>query len=161
MVDFATPTPTYSTKRLYEPISSFSDFCDVKDEFLNDTTMGLTEKKLKSETYITVINMTKDGEIVAKIRIETSDEDGYDTLLARINDEIAEEAFGANTVTAEDPDKRNWKLNFSGTAASGDEFKLLVDESYAQLSGYHETSTYTTVETWADTVTVLSNEPDA
>ena len=161
MVDFATPTPTYSTDRSYEPISSFSDFCDVKDEFLNDTTMGLTEKKIKSEKYITVLNMIKNGKVVAKIRIETSDEDGYDTLLARINDEIAEEAFGADTVTAEDPDKRNWKLNFSGTAASGDKFNLLVDESYAQLSGYHETSTYNTVETWADTVTVLSNEPDA
>ena len=161
MVDFATPVPTYSTKRPYEPISSFSDFCDVKDEFLNDTTMGLTEKTLKSETYITVINMTKNGEVVAKIRVETSDEDGYDTLLARINDEIAEEAFGANAVAAEDPDKRNWKLNFSGTAATGDEFKLLVDESYAQLSGYHETSTLTTVETWADTIEVLSNEPEA
>ena len=161
MVDFAAPIPTYSTKRLYEPISSFSDFCDVKDEFLNDTTMGFTEKKLKSENYITVINMTKNGEIMAKIRIETSDEDGYDTLLARINDEIAEEAFGANAVAAEDPDKRNWKLNFSATAATGDEFKLLIDESYAQLSGYHETSTLTTVETWADTVAVLSNEPDA
>ena len=161
MVDFATPIPTYSTKRPYEPISSFSDFCDVKDEFLNDTTMGLTEKKLKSETYITVINMTKNGEVVAKIRVETSDEDGYDTLLARINDEIAEEAFGANAVAAEDPDKRNWKLNFSGTAATGDEFKLLVDDSYAQLSGYHETSTLTTVETWADTIEVLSNELEA
>ena len=161
MVDFATPTTTYSTKRSYEPISSFSDFCDVKDEFLNDTTMGLTEKKLKSETYITVINMTKNGEVVAKIRIETYDEDGYDTLLARINDEIAEEAFGANAVTAEDPDKRNWKLNFSGTAASGDEFKLLVDESYAQLSGYHLPATLTAVETWADTVPVLSAEPEA
>ena len=161
MVDFATPVPTYSTKRPYEPISSFSDFCDVKDDFLNDTTMGLTEKTLKSETYITVINMTKDDEVVAKIRVETSDEDGYDTLLARINDEIAEEAFGANAVAAEDPDKRNWKLNFSGTAATGDEFKLLVDESYAQLSGYHETSTLTTVETWADTIEVLSNELEA
>ena len=161
MVDFAAPTPTYSTKRLYEPISSFSDFCDVKDEFLNDTTMGLTEKKLKSEKYITVINMTKEGEVMAKIRIETSDEDGYDTLLARINDEIAEEAFGANAVTAEDPDKRNWKLTFSGVPASGDKFTLVVDDSYAQLSGYHETSTCTIVETWADTVTALSNEPEA
>ena len=161
MDDFATPIPTYSTKRPYEPISSFSDFCDVKDDFLNDTTMGLTEKKLKSENYITVINMTKNGEVVAKIRIETSDEDGYDTLLARINDEFAEEAFGAHTVTAEDPDKRNWKLNFSGVPASGDKFTLVVDDSYAQLSGYHETSTYNTVETWADTVTALSNEPEA
>ena len=161
MVDFAAPIPTYSAKRLYEPISSFSDFCDVKDEFLNDTTMGLTEKKLKSETYITVINMTKNGEVMAKIRIETSDEDGYDTLLARINDEIAEEAFGANAVTAEDPDKRNWKLTFSGVPASGDKFNLVIDESYAQLSGYHETSTCTTVETWADTIEVLSAEPDA
>ena len=161
MVDFAAPIPTYSTKRLYEPISSFSDFCDVKDEFLNDTTMGLTEKTLKSENYITVINMTKNGEIMAKIRIETSDEDGYDTLLARINDEIAEEAFGANAVTAEDPDKRNWKLTFSGVPATGDKFTLVVDDSYAQLSGYHETSTCTIVETWADTVTALSNEPEA
>ena len=161
MVDFAAPTPTYSTKRVYEPISNFNAFCNVKSDFLDDETMGLTEMKLKSENYITVINMTKDGKVVAKVRIETADEDGYVSLLTQIGDEIAENAFGANAVAAEDPDKRNWKLSFSGVTATGDKFTLAVDDSYAQLSGYHETETCTAVETWADTVTVLSTEPAA
>ena len=162
MVDFASATPTYSTQRRYEQIEEFDDFVAVKETFLNDTSMGLAEKTLKSEAYTGVVDFTKGGKVVATVRIDTKDEDGYANLMAAINTEIfAEDAYGAGAKAAENPDKRNWKLNFIGLPASGDKFKLLVDESYAELSGYHEPATLTIVETWADTVTVLSNDPKA
>ena len=162
MVDFANATPTYSTKRLYAPIDDIEDFVAVKETFLNNTSMGLTEKELKSESYTGVVTISKDGEVKATIRIDTKDEDGYLNLMETINTDLfAEDAYGSEATAAENPDKRNWKLNFTGVPASGDEFKLLIDESYAQLSGYHLESTLTTVETWADTVAVLSAEPDA
>ncbi|HJJ38724.1 MAG TPA: hypothetical protein O0X42_01175 [Methanocorpusculum sp.] len=40
MVNFATPAPTYSTKRLYKPISDLEDFCAVNDESLDNTSMN-------------------------------------------------------------------------------------------------------------------------
>ena len=162
MVDFATPIPTYNVQRKYEPIEDIEDFVAVKETFLNDTSMGLTKKELKSESYTGVVTISKDGEVKATIRIDTKDEDGYMNLMETINTDLfAEDAYGSEATAAENPDKRNWKLNFTGVPASGDEFKLLIDETYAQLSGYHEPATLATVETWADTVAVLSNDPDA
>ena len=162
MVDFADATPTYSTKRLYAQIDDIEDFLEVKETFLNDTTMNLSKKELKSEAYSGVIAFSKDGEVVATVRIDTKDEHGYMNLMASIGTDLfAEDAYGSGATAAENPDKRNWKLNFTGVPASGDEFKLLIDETYAQLSGYHLPATLTTVETWADTVAVLSSEPDA
>ena len=162
MVNFATPTTTYSTPRLYAPIEDIENFVAVKETFLNDTSMGLTKKELKSESYTGVVTISKDGEVKATIRIDTKDEDGYMNLMETINTDLfAEDAYGSEATAAENPDKRNWKLNFTGLPASGDEFKLLIDETYAQLSGYHEPATLATVETWADTVAVLSNDSDA
>ena len=103
MVDFASATPTYSTQRRYEQIEEFDDFVAVKETFLNDTSMGLAEKTLKSEAYTGVVDFTKGGKVVATVRIDTKDEDGYANLMAAINTEIfAEDAYGAGAKAAED-----------------------------------------------------------
>ena len=81
MVDFATATPTYSAKRLYAQIVNIEDFVAVKETFLNNTSMGLSKKELKSESYTGVVTISKDGEVKATIRIDTKDEDGYLNLM--------------------------------------------------------------------------------
>ena len=118
MVDFADATPTYSTKRLYAQIDDIEDFLEVKETFLNDTTMNLSKKELKSESYTGVVTISKDGEVKATIRIDTKDEDGYLNLMETINTDLfAEDAYGSEATAAENPDKRNWKLNFVGLPA--------------------------------------------
>ena len=52
-------------------------------------------------------------------------------------------------------------MTLSGETAAGDPFKLMVDESYAVLSGYHLEATLQTFETWADAQTELSTAPTA
>ena len=59
---------------------------------------------------------------------------------------------------ADDVDKHNWKFNFVGMTEDGDEFKRLIDESYAELYDYTvEPATRNSIESWADTVDELSN----
>ena len=91
---------------------SVSDFADLKDIVAEGIT-GISGIALLSESYKTELKLMKDGEKVATVTIEIGDEDGYDTLLARINDEIAEEAMGADAVFVEDTDKRNWSLRYT------------------------------------------------
>lgn len=142
---------------------SFSDFCDIKDTIEDGGIgSGITDIKLTSELYITELHMRKPDvpdKILAKIRVETDDEDGYDTLLARINDEIAEEAFGDAEVV-DSITGRNWTLKYS--AKDGDDaISLTIQtkgrEITATLDNYLNDSTLTKVEAWADTVAILSD----
>ena len=142
---------------------SFSDFCDLKDTIEDGGIgSGITDVKLTSELYITELNFRDKEEtdkIYAKVRVETADEDGYDTLLARINDEIAEEAFGDAEVV-DSITGRNWTLKYS--AKDGDDAITLTIQTKgrdisATLDNYLNDSTLAKVEAWADTVAILSD----
>ena len=162
MVDFNTPTATYSAKREYAPISEFSDFIGLKDTFQADSTMGLAEKKISGESFKGVVNiLNPDGEHVATVTVESKYPGIYPNLLSGINTDFAERVLSDGCTAVEDTDKRNWKMTLSGETAAGDPFKLLVDESYATLSGYHLEATLQTFETWADAQTELSTAPTA
>ena len=154
-------------KSLRTPVKenlSFTDFCGLKDTIQNGGIgTGITNIKLISELYITELHMRKPSvpdKILAKIRVETDDEDGYDTLLARINDEIAEEAFGDSAEVVDSITGRNWTLKYS--AKDGDDaISLTIQtkgrEITATLDNYLNDSTLTKVEAWADTVAILSD----
>ena len=162
MVDFNTPTATYSAKREYAPIDDFNDFIGLKETFRADATMGLTEKKISGESYKGVVNiMDPDGEHVATVTVESKYAGIYPDVLGGINTDFAERNLDDGYTAAEDTDKRNWKMTLSGETAAGDPFKLLVDESYATLSGFHLEATLQTFETWADAQTELSTAPAA
>ncbi|HJJ27290.1 MAG TPA: hypothetical protein O0W95_04295 [Methanocorpusculum sp.] len=159
MVDFTTPIPKYSTKRTYEPIEDFTDFVAVKTEFLTSEFIPLETRELKSESFSSTINVSKDGKVVAKIRIDTKEE----SINANFLTETVKAAYvtalaGTGATAADDVDKHNWKFNFVGMTEDGDEFKLLIDESYAELYDYTvEPATRNSIESWADTVDDLSN----
>lgn len=142
---------------------SFSDFCDLKDTVAEGIT-GITGIALLSEVYKTELKLMKDGEKVATVKIEIGDEDGYDTLLARINDEIAEEAMGADAVFVEDTDKRNWTLRY--TAKDGKDTISLTFNSdggvvTSTVDNFVADSTKDKLEAWADTVAILSDGVNA
>ena len=152
-----------STRSPIKENLSFSDFCDLKD-LIEDGGIGagITNVKLTSELYITELHMRKPSvpdKILAKIRVETADEDGYDSLLARINDEIAEEAFG-DAECVDSIEGRNWTLKYS--AKDGDDVITLTIQTKgrditATLDNYLNDSTLAKVEAWADTVAILSD----
>lgn len=139
--------------------TSFSDFCDLKDTVAEGIT-GISNIELKTEIYKTTLNLVKNDEVVGKVSIEIGDEDGYDTLLARINQEIAEEAMGADADFVEDSKARNWQLKYTGKDGD-DTFNIdfIVNGKVitAKIDNYINDSTYTKMETWADTVAILSD----
>ena len=138
---------------------SFSDFCDLKDTIAEGIT-GITAIALLSESYKTELKLMKDGEKVATVKIEIGDEDGYDTLLARINDEIAEEAMGADAVFVEDTDKRNWTLRYSAKDGK-DTISLSFNSNggtiTSTIDNFVADTTKAKIESWADTVAILSD----
>ena len=162
MVDFNTPTATYSAKREYAPIDDFNDFIGLKGTFAADTSMCVLNKKISGESYKGVKNILNPaGDVVGTITVESEYANYYPDLIDGINASYAERCIEDGSTAVEDTDKRNWKMTLSGETAAGDPFKLLVDESYATLSGYHLEATLQTFETWADAQTELSTAPTA
>lgn len=166
MADF---TETIQRQRaLRTPVKEapyFSGFNDLKDTIAEGIT-GITDLQLKSESYKTVLEIqgvedsSKEGKVFAKITIETDDEDGYDTLLAQINDEIAEEAFGSDVEVVNPRKYNNWQLKY--TAKDGEDtfnFDVKVEGSTisATIDNYVNDSTQTKMESWADTIPELSD----
>ena len=162
MVDFNTPTATYSAKREYAPIDDFNDFIGLEETFTADTSMGLVNKKISGQSFKGVKNiLNPHGDVVGTITVESKYPGHYPNLMNRVNTSFAENAIEEGATAVEDTDKRNWKMILSGETAAGDPFKLLVDESYATLSGFHLEATLQTFETWADAQTELSTSPSA
>lgn len=167
MADFTEAIQRQKAERTPEKDAPyFSGFCDLKDTINGATIAGITDLQLKSENYKTVLviqgteGSSKEGKEFAKITIETEDGDGYDTLVARINDEIAEEAFGADVEILNPRKYNNWQLKY--TAKDGDDtfnFDVIVNGAVitAKIDNYVNDSTQTKMETWADTIPELSD----
>ena len=162
MVDFNTPTATYSAKREYAQIADFNDFIGLKGTFAADTTMGLVNKKITGESFKGVKNILNPaGDVVGTITVESRYPGYYPELLDGINASYAERCIEDGSTAVEDTDKRNWKMTLSGETAAGDPFRLAVDDSFCTLSGYHLEATLQIFETWADAQTELSTAPTA
>ena len=159
MVDFTSPIPKYSTLREYKKIADFTKFVAVKTDFLTSEFIPLETRELKSESFSSTINVSRDGKVVAKIRIDTKEEEiNANFLTETVKAAYVTALAGEGATGADDIDKHNWKFNFVCMTEDGDEFKLLIDESYAELYDYTlEPATRNSIESWADTVDELSN----
>jgi len=159
MVDFNPAVPTYSTDRNYKTITDFSKFSEVKENFLEDETMALIVKMLKSEEYTSYYNLCDSAaKVKAVVRVYADDVTTFTNACAKITDDFAVSIIGTGATAARDDAKNNWRMTFEGITAVNDPFTLLIDENYARLSGYHKESSLRAVETWADTIEVLSTD---
>lgn len=161
-VDFQTPEVTYSAKREYAPISTINAFLTLRQAFEQDSSMGITDKKASGLSFKGVKNIINPtGEVVATITVQSKYPGIYPDLMSGINSTFAAENLDDGYTAVEDVSGRNWKMTLSGKTAANDSFRLQLDDSYAILSGYHNTATLEIFEEWADGRTELSTAPTA
>lgn len=171
MADFTQEVKDNKAVRLISPASgNHSLFVNLIEAWTEQTaaTYGIADPALKEVSYKARINFTKAGIVVGYCEIGTPDEDAYVTLLSKIDDELAEEAFGANAAAVEDPSGRKWWMKLYGRVNnSEDDFYQEITYTGGEtaatgaiscvLTGYKTEAARTAVEAWADAQTILNN----
>lgn len=166
---FNTPTPVYSAERPYDDIPSFNDFGGLREDFEDDTTMGLKSKELTLVNAKGVKNILKpNGDLAVTMTVIFADTKNkgdvnsafafYDSAMTRINTGMAENIVEEGATAVEDTDKRAWGMKFHIETATGDDCYFQIGNKKAVLSSYTLPSTLATINTWCNTQPLLDND---
>ena len=151
--DFTQTSISMSSKRTYvSPIATLANFSAVVAAFLADTTIGLSKKEKKTESYKVPVKFfdtesKQKGQVYLTVDNTTAYADAMNMLVA--DTDLSNSIAGAGSDSTEDETEALWSVRVS-CELNGDTFSVTFNREYATVTGYSNVATLTALETWFD-----------
>ena len=153
-VNFVETSKSRNAKRTYTPIADVAAFSAAVEAFAADTTMGLTRKEPRSETYkAKIIYFDENSDEKGYVNMYAEDQAQYTSMTEFLAGSVAAEAANGenNGGASRDSTEDTWSAKYSCSLGE-DTFTVTITREYMLINGFETDEALAAVEAWADGV---------